>query len=454
MLQSPGVQRRLRKYLGMFIEYLGSPEGVRDSERRRQRSMVFREAFLEEVLEPENVEEFRRRFIGVVKRLWAFSWPAVRHRRVILERVSRYPQGFQEAFRVLFYGSGPLRDRFDYARERLRGTGIGSSSLTEIMCYAFPDRYVLWNSVVVDALRELGLIDEVYRRLGRTKLQDIDGKDYETILGFFSELRDMVEELVSSETRASTPIDFVFIDHFLYFAYKRARSKQKYNPYLLQSLSSLGPRELLLVLGRFVARCAKAVSPAGVSKESVMECLRALLEDMGLGGKVSVLATHKKPLLVNDLRRLGLIEAGDASAEDWPSGRDAHPSPLFWRVLDAIDYCTKQCKLHGDEQSRCEHECALLGGSLVVVSLVAGISVGSRGLQEVLARLYWGESVEAVVYWLSSEIDASSERIENMVTSMRDLVAESISKAKSAVLSGLVPVLYVPLDLDVETSGS
>ncbi|HIQ24164.1 MAG TPA: hypothetical protein EYH50_03855 [Pyrodictium delaneyi] len=215
---------------------------------------------------------------------------------------------------------------------------------------------------------------------------------------------------------------------------------RRYNPFLVQSLKRLDPVTLLVVLGETSWRLRSAAGE-GFSKDAVVGVLVEVLEGLGRGSDAAYVASRQYPLLVNDLRRLGLVEAGDP-LEEWPRDVEARVGPLVHRIVDAMEYCRNTC---GDID-----RCRVVGGAVAAVSLLGGVSAGSPGLRRVLARLYAGESLEKIAGDIASEIGASTEGVLGVLEAMRRLVEEAVRVAADAAEDGCVPRFYVPLGLRVE----
>ncbi len=212
---------------------------------------------------------------------------------------------------------------------------------------------------------------------------------------------------------------------------------RKYNPYLVQSLKRLDPAALLAVLGE-TARALKSTSADGVSKDAVIEILRKVLESLGRSTDVAYVASRQYPLLINDLRRLGLLDAGNP-IEEWTRDVKARVSHLVHRIVDVIEYCKTTCA----DMNRCR----VIGGAVAVVSLLGGVPAGSPGLRRVLIRLYVGEPLEKIAKDVASEINASTERVLEVIKAMKRLVEESINVLVDAINNNCIPRFYVPLGL-------
>ena len=211
--------------------------------------------------------------------------------------------------------------------------------------------------------------------------------------------------------------------------------RQRYNPYLVQSLKRLDPRTLLTVIGEISWRLGK-LSTEEFSKDFIISVLNETLKELG-HNNVDIVSSKQYPLLVNDLRRLGIIQAGDPLAE-WPSDVKASPSPLLYRIASTIRYtCTDADK----------DKCNVIGGAISIISLLEEVSAGSPSLRKVLAQIYSGKSLDNIAEDIASNIGASKDRVLKVLSEMKKLVEEAISIVASADNSKCIPRLYIPLGI-------
>ncbi|MEB3788956.1 MAG: HAD family hydrolase [Desulfurococcales archaeon] len=214
--------------------------------------------------------------------------------------------------------------------------------------------------------------------------------------------------------------------------------RQKYNPYLIQSLKRLDPRILLAVIGRVSWRL-RELSTEEFSKDFIISVLDEILKELG-HNNVNIVSSKQYPLLVNDLRRLGIIQAGDP-LDEWPSDVKASPTPLLYRIASTIEYCRHTCT-DADKD-----KCDIIGAAIGITSLLEGVSAGSPSLHKVLTQIYSGEPLDNIAEDVASNIGASKDRVLKVLSEMKKLVEEAISIVASTDNSNCIPRLYIPLGI-------
>ena len=236
--------------------------------------------------------------------------------------------------------------------------------------------------------------------------------------------------------------------------------RERYNPYMLQSLRYLSPEELLRVIAIVSVKMCQGRGCTGVStfsKKEVENIIGEALEAVGKSSYKDKLASKKYPFLLNDLRRIGIIVAGDphSSWRDSP----ARPGRLARRVADALEYCVHSC---GDET-----RCQLLAGTVAITGLIAGLGEGSYDLRDILSRICVGHDMERLAAELSESIGGgkpdsaarvdTNSRLRQMLRRHVELVNTANRLAWDVLREGVdgcsVPVLYLAVCLGSESPG-
>jgi hypothetical protein len=218
---------------------------------------------------------------------------------------------------------------------------------------------------------------------------------------------------------------------------------QRYNPYFIQSLKRLRPDEFLEVIGRVAARLA-VNSEKALAKEEVIGLVSKIFEEAGLEERVKYVANSQYPLFLNDLRRLGLLSAGDAAQDEWQGNVPANVTPLSLRAADAVKACRRLCRGRVDDVY-----CFRVGGALVVASIVTGIApAGSQPLSELLEEIARGSDAESLAERLTAELGIKKiDSLRKILDDMRSLIELAYSLLHDAVDKGCLPQLYVPLGI-------
>ena len=230
-------------------------------------------------------------------------------------------------------------------------------------------------------------------------------------------------------------------------------SKSRYNAHLIQSLKQLKPIELLEVLGEAAFQLAAEPIGEGLSKDDVARLLGGILKSMDKGSSARYLASAQYPLLINDLRRLGVIEAGDPSKE-WRNDVKASVSPLARRVGHIIKYCASIDSItetiineYDAKDNKKIKECSILGGAYIIINSLL-VPVGSPDLHQVLKEIYNGASLEELADRISFKIGAKDKReVLKILEGLKSVITTAAKILEDSLKSKDIPLLYVPLDL-------
>ena len=192
------IVQSVKKKLSGYREFLKG-EGKEWLSDRKERSKRYAEIFSADKLDglDESV------LSGVVKELWAnIAWT---NKQYVVDRVlqSNDIGELREMFKDLLWGSDSLRHRFDRFFKRVKG--LGPAQTTEIMCFARPTEFAIWNERSRRALRVLGLGNEIPVNKYR-----ISGEEYER----FVIAAKQIEEVLKAEGVGEDLLD---VDLFLYY---------------------------------------------------------------------------------------------------------------------------------------------------------------------------------------------------------------------------------------------
>ena len=178
-------------------------------EERRVRYNRFKELLSLGKIDVLTEEEFGE----IIKSLWASRMWSDKDYLVnsILERNGI--ELIRSSLRELLYGEEDLRTRFDHFSEKI--SGLGPSSITEILVFFRPNEYCLWNNKPKEVIPKLrlkqGLPDRVFK-------YQIRGKDYEIIQRVMGNLLD---EMRDSGFSNADFLDFDIVMWMLFSEYQK-----------------------------------------------------------------------------------------------------------------------------------------------------------------------------------------------------------------------------------------
>ncbi len=241
-----------------------------------------------------------------------------------------------------------------------------------------------------------------------------------------------------------------------------------YNPYVLQMAQWYRrPDDVLEVLGYSIAVVGYCLEKdICADRRKIEQALRepSKLADDGffagnadalreLGAQVEKLFKARLgSLLLNDMRRLGLlevyrVESGNVlrpvGADDagWPQGALVRPGPLLPTCRRALEACIARA---GEPRP-----CFRLVGALALV-LFAWFDRGSKVMHSVLMELLSGGdlAVRELARTLSKELSSDIRVVEQKLRGMLVLFSRAldlVEEASRGPLRGVVPVYYLPL---------
>lgn len=195
-------KKSLKSYFKNFNEYMNSPEFKKDLKDREVRVKYYDEDLptVVDELSELDVEE-------IVTQLWAsrFWGNKQYHAQKIIS--DNDIEKLQEEFKHLLNKN--KRAGVRYQRMVKNVTGLGPSSVTEMLTYIQPQECGIWNRKARTALKKLEITE-----IDPKKYQ-ISPQEYET---FNSILKAIAEELKNSKTIKipDSEIDLLFVDFFLY----------------------------------------------------------------------------------------------------------------------------------------------------------------------------------------------------------------------------------------------
>ena len=209
-------QGKIRSYLDTFADRLRhelSDEGW--NSERRERSELYREQLGRGSMRSLSEDAFRE----VVKSLWASRiWTDKDYKANDVVARSGLAN-IREGLGVVLHGEGPVAQRYDRCRRLI--TGLGSSSITEIMCFVHPDKYPIWNDKPKNVLPLLGmktlLPDRVYK-------YQLKGSDYQRCIVVLGLVRDEIRDYGFRQA------DFLDLDILMWLLFQEVARQQPRPP--------------------------------------------------------------------------------------------------------------------------------------------------------------------------------------------------------------------------------
>lgn len=202
---------KTNEYISKFLIALEKEDDwKKDLKERHKRKDEYQRMLGRSVIDFLTEEQFAQ----TVKGLWAsFFWT---DKNQPVKRILK-DTPFDEvklALKDLFYGNGTIGERYDKFRAKV--SGLGTSSLTEILCFTLPLECCIWNDkprkVLPFLKMEQGLPPRVFRA------GNIDGSDYEKCMKLLESVR---SSLVEGGLKDA---DFIVTDLFMWFIFNKMQA--------------------------------------------------------------------------------------------------------------------------------------------------------------------------------------------------------------------------------------
>ena len=197
-------KNNLRLHIKAYKEWLTTSDGPESVEEHRDHERFFKEKLRSDRIDTITENEFRE----IWKTLWASGFWG--NKDWYIDNKLLGPNGLErikQELKNLLYGSGEINERYDRFKQNIKG--FGTSSLSEILHFVFPEKYCLWNEKPKTVLPflELNLLPE-----GFFKYQISSGHDYLRCV--------RAVEVIKNELAQHGIRDFIDLDIFFWYVYK------------------------------------------------------------------------------------------------------------------------------------------------------------------------------------------------------------------------------------------
>lgn len=206
----PEEKVRLHEWGRKYQDWAKTEAGIRITGTHRSHEKYFKEHLAQDKLKTMSENEFSK--IG--KELWASNlW---HNKDYNIKSKLLDPNGIdtiRDGLTMLLYGDDDIGAKYDEFNE-IKGFGIASNS--EILNFAFPGKYPLWNKVTKIAIEDLKLDRLFPKRL--IKGQNINGRDYEECVRVMKIIKDEVARYGIS--------DFIDLDIMFWYVAEESKANQ------------------------------------------------------------------------------------------------------------------------------------------------------------------------------------------------------------------------------------
>lgn len=192
---------------------------------------------------------------------------------------------------------------------------------------------------------------------------------------------------------------------------------ERFNPYLLQGITYLGPRQYMLVLGRIVKEL-NIKREESLNKEEVKKVIEDHLRSLSISEKA--IKELSDPRLLNDLRRLNLLDTGDLNSS-WSSKEQAKITRISRMIDTGVD--------------------DIIVGALVIAIATYLAETPCTKILNKIWRKVSEDVVENIVNEISNKINISKDRVKQLIEKEINLLKEVKTELKRA------PKFILPIEL-------
>ncbi len=196
------------KYIKEFNKWNDTEEGKQNITDHRDHQKFFQDKLSKSSLQSMDLDTFK----AVYSKLWASNMFSNKD-WYIENRLLKPNDGLEpikkELTKLLYGENKPVSERYNEFKKNTKG--LGSSALTEILHFVFPNKFCLWNEKPKTVIPFLGLDNLLQEKVFKQQISD--GKEYEECNNLMTLLKD---ELVKSGVRDA---DFINLDCYIWFIF-------------------------------------------------------------------------------------------------------------------------------------------------------------------------------------------------------------------------------------------
>ena len=209
-------KREFLQYVKDYLAWNSTKEGKENIEDHRKHQKYFQERLSKKAITVMNEKQFSEVYKGLwASNIWGNKDWYVENK--LLKPNSSLAFIKKELIALFHKKSAPLSKRYDHFRKNVKG--LGSSALTELLHFVFPDKYCLWNDKPKSVLPFLNLDNLLPEKV--FKYQISMGKDYVACNEVMAVLKN---ELINAGIKKA---DFIDLDCYIWFIFIKKVPKRK-----------------------------------------------------------------------------------------------------------------------------------------------------------------------------------------------------------------------------------
>jgi 5-methylcytosine-specific restriction protein B len=199
----------LQSNIKEYKEWLSTSQGLKDLNEHREHERFFKARLSPDRIDKMSEEDFRE----VWKKLWASNFWGNKdwyldHKLIKVNGIEKIRDGLKK----LLYGEEDIVSRYNSVRKTIKG--LGSSAISEILHFVFPEKYCLWNE------KPKSVIPFIGKELLPDKEKQVStGQDYLRCLS--------IMEAIKKELTQYGFKDFIDVDVFFWFLFENKIPKKE-----------------------------------------------------------------------------------------------------------------------------------------------------------------------------------------------------------------------------------
>lgn len=191
-------KEKLEKHIKNYLNKIKTNNIEVDDLNEREERKKYYSSFNKQKVINMNEDEFYE----YISKLWAMIIWGNKHYIINKYIEDNGFENLKKNIAELLYGDSLLEERWDVFKKRIKG--FGPAMMSELLCYIYPDKYMIWNSTSMKAYSYLEINDVPVHNYQLT------GKKYVEMSNISIEIKDSIKNIDKKEH------DLLFVDYFFW----------------------------------------------------------------------------------------------------------------------------------------------------------------------------------------------------------------------------------------------
>lgn len=198
----------LNEKIELYFKKINNESESTDIIERQSREEYYKQFNKDKIINME-IDDFYE----YISKLWAMIIWGNKH-YIIDKYIS--DNGFEnlkKQIAYLLYGEDDIEVRWDNFKNNIKG--FGPAMMSELLCYIYPEDYMIWNNTALNAYKNLGIKDVPSHNYQLT------GKKYLKMTSYAKEVKDFIKDKYNVE------YNLLFVDYFFWDVLRKYEGKAK-----------------------------------------------------------------------------------------------------------------------------------------------------------------------------------------------------------------------------------